>query len=333
MSKILIIEDEAILRETLTDILEISGYIVVQAKDGEEGIEIFTKTAPDLVICDVNMPKMDGYEVLEMLEALIPTSEFPPFIFLSAKAEPHSIRKGMNLGAVDYITKPYSAPELLKVIELRLQKRKKLQVALIQDERARMSQELHDGVQNLIVAAGMGISAVVGRFDEMPKKYQDLLKNSGQLLDQAISETRSVSSNLIPHLDGKRGLENYLNLIVETVRSSTDIKLDLNINLEGKLIQNQIHIYICRLVQEMITNTIKHAKAKTVTIKISRTENNIHVNFQDDGIGFDINEHTDGIGLQHLVKKAKEFNGELIIKSEVDHGTKIHLTLQTDNFT
>jgi len=332
MSKILIIEDEKILRETLGDILEISGYTVVVAKDGEEGVETFTNSHPDLVICDINMPKMDGFEVLKMLETLVPASEFPPFIFLSAKTEPQSIREGMNLGAVDYITKPYSAPELLKVIALRLEKRKKLQASLIQEERARISQELHDGVQSLITAAGMGISAVVSRLDEIPEKDQDLLKNSAALLNQAISETRSVSHNLIPDFIKSHGLENYLNLIVNTVRSSTDIKLDVEINLEGEVLHNRLQIYLCRLVQEMINNTLKHAKAKLITIKIMRTTNEIQLDFQDDGIGFDTSQHTEGIGIQNLRKKANDVNGQLTIESEAGKGTNIHLTLQTDNF-
>jgi signal transduction histidine kinase len=332
MSKILIIEDEKILRETLADILEISGYTVVMAKDGEEGVETFTNTHPDLVICDINMPKMDGFEVLKMLETLVPASEFPPFIFLSAKTEPQSIREGMNLGAVDYITKPYSAPELLKVIALRLEKRKKLQASLIQEERARISEELHDGVQSLITAAGMGISAVVSRLDEIPEKDQAVLKNSAALLNQAISETRSVSHNLIPDFIKSHGLENYLNLIVNTVRSSTDIKLDVEINLEGEVLHNRLQIYLCRLVQEMINNTLKHAKAKLITIKIMRTTNEIQLDFQDDGIGFDTSQNTEGIGIQNLRKKANDVNGQLTIESEAGKGTNIHLTLQTDNF-
>ena len=332
MSKILIIEDEKILRETLADILEISGYTVVMAKDGEEGVETFTNTHPDLVICDINMPKMDGFEVLKMLETLVPASEFPPFIFLSAKTEPQSIREGMNLGAVDYITKPYSAPELLKVIALRLEKRKKLQASLIQEERARISEELHDGVQSLITAAGMGISAVVSRLDEIPEKDQALLKNSAALLNQAISETRSVSHNLIPDFIKSHGLENYLNLIVNTVRSSTDIQLDVEINLEGEVLHNRLQIYLCRLVQEMINNTLKHAKAKLITIKIMRTTNEIQLDFQDDGIGFDTSQNTEGIGIQNLRKKANDVNGQLTIESEAGKGTNIHLTLQTDNF-
>mgnify|MGYP000851185327 CR=1 FL=1 len=332
MSKILIIEDEKILRETLADILEISGYSVVMAKDGEEGVETFTNTHPDLVICDINMPKMDGFEVLKMLETLVPAAEFPPFIFLSAKTEPQSIRDGMNLGAVDYITKPYSAPELLKVIALRLEKRKKLQASLIQEERTRISQELHDGVQSLITAAGMGISAVVSRLDEIPEKDQALLRNSAALLNQAISETRSVSHSLIPDFIKSHGLENYLNLIVNTVRSSTDIELDVEINLEGEVLPNRIQIYLCRLAQEMINNTLKHAKAKVITMKIIRTTNEIQLDFQDDGIGFDSSQNTEGIGIKNLRKKANDVNGQLTIESVVGKGTSIQLTLQTDDF-
>jgi len=332
MSKILIIEDEKILRETLGEILEISGYTVVMAKDGQEGVEVFTNTHPDLVICDINMPKMDGFEVLKMLETIVSASEFPPFIFLSAKTEPQSIREGMNLGAVDYITKPYSAPELLKVIALRLEKRKKLQASLIQEERTRISQELHDGVQSLITAAGMGISAVVSRLDEIPEKDQALLRNSAALLNQAISETRSVSHSLIPDFIKSHGLENYLNLIVNTVRSSTDIELDVEINLEGEVLPNRIQIYLCRLAQEMINNTLKHAKAKVITMKIIRTTNEIQLDFQDDGIGFDSSQNTEGIGIKNLRKKANDVNGQLTIESVVGKGTSIQLTLQTDDF-
>jgi CheY-like chemotaxis protein len=119
----LIIEDEEILREKLANILEVhSESTIFQIRDGEEGVEILIQTAPDLEICNVNMHKMDGFKVLEMLETLIPASEFTPFIFLSAKTEPQSILKGISLGAVDYITKPYSAPKLLNIVELRLKK-------------------------------------------------------------------------------------------------------------------------------------------------------------------------------------------------------------------
>ena len=118
----LTIEDDLPLRETLVDILELSGHTVVQAGDGEEGVEIFSKTAPDLVLCDINMPKMDGFAVLEKIKKLVGAGELPPFIFLSAKTEQKNIKYGLSLGAVDFVSKPYSAPELLKLIDLRLKR-------------------------------------------------------------------------------------------------------------------------------------------------------------------------------------------------------------------
>jgi DNA-binding response OmpR family regulator len=121
---LLTIEDDLLLRETLTEILEAYGHTVVQAGDGEEGVEVFSRTSPDLVLCDINMPKMDGFEVLAKLKALVGASEFPPFIFLSAKTEQKNIKHGLELGAVDFVSKPYSAKELLKLIDKWLLKKK-----------------------------------------------------------------------------------------------------------------------------------------------------------------------------------------------------------------
>ena len=118
MGKLLTIEDDLPLRETLVEILELYGHTVLQAGDGEEGVEIFSKTAPDLVLCDINMPKMDGFAVLEKIKKLVGAGELPPFIFLSAKTEQKNIKYGLSLGAVDFVSKPYSATELLKLIDL-----------------------------------------------------------------------------------------------------------------------------------------------------------------------------------------------------------------------
>lgn len=122
MGKLLTIEDDLPLRETLVEILELYGHTVLQAGDGEEGVEIFSKTAPDLVLCDINMPKMDGFAVLEKIKKLVGAGELPPFIFLSAKTEQKNIKYGLSIGAVDFVTKPYSATELLKLIDLRLKR-------------------------------------------------------------------------------------------------------------------------------------------------------------------------------------------------------------------
>ncbi len=120
MGKVLTIEDDVLLRETLTEILEVYGHTVVQAEDGEDGIDMFRESSPDLVLCDINMPKMDGFEVLKKLKVIVGEADMPPFIFLSAKTEKKNIQHALDLGAVDFVSKPYSAPELLKLIDSRL---------------------------------------------------------------------------------------------------------------------------------------------------------------------------------------------------------------------
>jgi DNA-binding response OmpR family regulator len=119
--KILVIEDNLEVRENLAEILELSDYHVCQATDGTEGVELAAREKPDLIICDVMMPKLDGFGVLNILSKRTDTASIP-FIFLTAKAERADFRRGMNLGADDYITKPFYKDELLAVVETRLRK-------------------------------------------------------------------------------------------------------------------------------------------------------------------------------------------------------------------
>lgn len=121
MKKILVIEDNAEVRENLEEILELSGYEVLTAEDGKLGVEIALKELPDLVLCDVMMPRLDGFGVLNILSKKSSTADIP-FVFLTAKTEKSDFRRGMNLGADDYVTKPFYKDELLTVIETRLRK-------------------------------------------------------------------------------------------------------------------------------------------------------------------------------------------------------------------
>ena len=121
MKTILLIEDNPDMRENTAEILELADYKVLTAANGKEGVGLAKKEHPDLIICDIMMPELDGYGVLRMLGANAETSSIP-FIFLTAKAEKTDFRKGMNLGADDYITKPFDDVELLDAIEIRLKK-------------------------------------------------------------------------------------------------------------------------------------------------------------------------------------------------------------------
>jgi len=126
MEKILIVEDEQAIRETLKDILELSGYNVLVTKNGKEGYDSILEYSPDLVLCDVNMPELDGFELLSSLNQKLKDGVVPPFIFLTAKVETQNLRQGMDLGADDYILKPFNQIHVLETIRMRLDKRKAL---------------------------------------------------------------------------------------------------------------------------------------------------------------------------------------------------------------
>ena len=121
MKKILLIEDNTDIRENTAEILSLTNYKVITAEDGKSGVELALKEKPDLIICDIMMPVLDGYGVLHMLHKN-PEVMHTPFIFLSAKAERTDVRRGMELGADDYITKPFSGTELLNAVESRFKK-------------------------------------------------------------------------------------------------------------------------------------------------------------------------------------------------------------------
>jgi len=121
MKKVLFIEDDITVRENTAELLELAGYKVFTAENGKTGIFKAKKYLPDVIICDIMMPKLNGYGVLQILSKDSATKHIP-FIFLSAKTEYSDIRKGMNLGADDYITKPYDESELFSAIESRLAK-------------------------------------------------------------------------------------------------------------------------------------------------------------------------------------------------------------------
>jgi DNA-binding response OmpR family regulator len=121
MKRILLIEDNPDVRENTQEILTLAGYDVVTAENGKIGVEQAQQLLPDLIICDIMMPELDGYGVLHILSKKNETAGIP-FIFLTAKTENADIRKGMNLGADDYLTKPFDDTDLLNAIEARLRK-------------------------------------------------------------------------------------------------------------------------------------------------------------------------------------------------------------------
>ncbi len=123
--KVLVIEDEARMRDSIATILKMEGYETHEASDGKLGLEKAREILPDLILCDVSMPNMDGHETLEELKKK-PTTARIPFIFLTARGEKREVRDGMNHGADDYLVKPFEAIDLLAAIESRLKRKSEL---------------------------------------------------------------------------------------------------------------------------------------------------------------------------------------------------------------
>lgn len=145
MKRILLIEDDTTLRENTAEILELSDYDVTTAPNGKLGLETALNMIPDIIVCDIMMPELDGYGVLQGLSKTEAT-KYIPFIFLSAKTERKDVRKGMDLGADDYITKPFEEDELISAIESRLAK-----AAILKDTRdkAEIKEEVEDDIRTL----------------------------------------------------------------------------------------------------------------------------------------------------------------------------------------
>ncbi|MGF1564109.1 MAG: response regulator [Flavobacteriales bacterium] len=133
MKKILLIEDNEAMRENTAEMLELAHYEVITAENGKVGVELAKRESPDLIICDIMMPELDGYGVLYYLSK-DPVTASIPFIFLSAKAEGSDVRKGMNMGADDYLTKPFEEMDLLSAVEGRLRRSEALQKEYQQGE-------------------------------------------------------------------------------------------------------------------------------------------------------------------------------------------------------
>lgn len=176
MKKILVIEDETAIRETLVEILQMSDFEVMNAENGKIGLEKAKKGYPDLVICDVMMPIMNGLSTVEAFKNH-PQLKFIPFVFLSALNEMSDVRRGMNSGAEDYLTKPFKSKELLYVINNQLNKSvKKDEIA--EERRNYCSEKI--------------ISQLKDKICISESKWQETLKSAGRIQSVILPKTAEV---------------------------------------------------------------------------------------------------------------------------------------------
>ena len=356
MPKILVIDDDRTPRETIVRLLNFGGYETLEAPDGRTGMQLAYEHLPDLVISDVRMPVTDGFDVLEGLRANPNTSSIP-VVFVSALSDAKAIRDGMNAGVDDYLGKPYSAEELLGVVDTQLKKktlahdkfdtslkilRKNIIYALPHEFRTPLSLIL--GYSQLLEAEYSTVKP-----DEL-LQWAQIIVNSGTRLQRVI-ENYLVYTQIEMIQDDPQEVEQLRNHIlkdvapiIETVAKKTAAKYQRSDDLSLDLCHLALRISeanLKKIVEELVDNAFKFsAKGSKVVIKAIHEEDAFKLYIRDYGCGMTAEQikslgaymqfnrelfEQQGLGLGlTLAKRLVELhNGKLRIESRPDKGTAI----------
>ncbi|MBZ0298680.1 MAG: response regulator [Anaerolineae bacterium] len=367
MMRILIIEDEAILRGEVIEWLTLEGYETRGAADGIEGINAAFQHTPDLLICDITMPRLDGYGVLLELRAN-PATANTPFIFVTARAAQEDIRKGMNLGADDYLTKPFSRLELLHAVESRLEK-KSIQEQRIQLEVSEWQQAFkQEREQRLLKAKLVAMFshdfrnplASIMSSNSLLRNYADRMDEAHRLahMDRIDASVRQLLQMLDDMLIVSQMETGSLDFKPEQL---SPVELLQDIVNEFAIIHGESHQLVChnrfdglvaadpRLMRQiaanLISNAIKYSpQGSEIEVVLERHDRLLVLTVQDHGIGipeadqsrlFEAFERASnvgsvsgtGLGLA-IVKQAVDLHsGTIQLESQVNIGTTVTVNI------
>ncbi|MBM4162521.1 MAG: hybrid sensor histidine kinase/response regulator [Ignavibacteria bacterium] len=360
MTTILVIDDEQSLRDLIFTALQSEGFEVLQAKDGLSGVEVARKALPDLIMCDILMPTLDGYETLKILRE-DPVTATIPFIFLTGHAEQGAMRHGMDLGADDFLTKPFSIPELLNAVRARLEKQR-----LYRQQTERKLDELRVSLSlSLPHEIRTPLSGIVG-FAEV------LRDDSGTLKPSEISEMADMilkSASRLGHLVENVLTYAQLELLAadpkrrELIRKETTSMLDMHIE---EVAQKKAREYdrlndlvlqlsggeaalsvqnMKRIVEELADNAFKFSATGTPVEIATRRDDTFHVlTVCDRGMGMEarqiaeigayrqfnrkrLEQQGSGLGLAITKRLAEIYRGMLSFQSEPGKGTTAEVRL------
>ena len=349
MKKILIIEDQKVLREEVRDWFDFEGFLALAAQDGKEGVEMACKHLPDLILCDIMMPEMDGNEVLRQLRMNQATSLIP-FIFMTALSERNQVRNGMENGADDYITKPFTRNELLNAVMARLDK-----ASEIQERSSAALQELrYNLITSLPHELRTPLNGMLG-FGQMLRDYpssfkpEELPEIGDRIYSSAMRLYRLIQNYLLyAQLELKRtGLvqkfelpnaDEVITKAANKAASSHNRKEDLVLELT-KGIPFIPELEMAKVMEELTDNAFKFSSAGTeVIVKSNISDGKFCISITDNGCGiaaedlkkvgafmqFERKFHEQqgfGLGLAISKKIIELFDGEIMIDSEPGKGT------------
>ena len=294
MKTILVIEDEPDVRKNLIELLNAEGFNVISAKDGQEGFEMAVSNEPDLILSDIRMPRMDGFELLEKLQENS-TTAIIPFIFLTAKAEMKDLRRGMIIGADDYIIKPFRIVDVLDAVNSRLKKKDNYLSVIDEFKHLVMKRVPHELRTPLVGILGFS-NIILDDLDNLPKDEIKLIAerilSSGKRLHRRIEKFLTYTQLLHQSQNKEHGMNSKEydlkpELLSQTL-SQTAIengrKEDLLIELQpGKL---KISYYQFEtMLTELIENSFKFSQKGTFINLTGKNSADFYcVNISDEGI-------------------------------------------------
>ncbi len=320
---ILIIDDEINIAQTLADLLELRGYTVRTAFNGLAGFTKALKEMPDLILCDVMMPKMDGYEVLEAIREHEELKKIP-FIFLTAKGNQEDFRSGMDLGADDYMVKPVDAGHLFKIIEKRLKKHEHLLELGHSEENQRIVGELHDTLQQTLLGLKMNLAYILENTEE--GHIRSKVEESVKVANLSLSQLRMIiedSDIFAQEVDFNAAVNNLAKRVDAYVPFELRVSTSIHQEIDKKSSQS-----LFRVLFEILNNAIKHSSASLMEIGISSDNQRVvRLIAKDNGNGFDLNQIKGGHGLKGIKQRVAKIGGSVKIDSSVGQGTIIEVSI------
>jgi len=347
MSIILIVDDEPSARETLVAMLEGQGYQLEMAKNGSEALEIAKRVLPDLILLDVMMPAMDGFEVCRRVRSTPQLAEVP-IIILTALDNHASLMTGIEAGADDFLTKPIERRELVSRVRTitrlnryrsllaqreNLQKMAERVVVAQEDERKRLSRELHDELGQALTIQLISLHNLQEEIsvpgDALYERLQTLYDQTNEIyenLHQFVQDLRPPALNAL-------SLKNAIQTYCTEFTRRTGLPIVFDADQAFPELSNLYNITLYRVLQEALTNIVKHAQANKIWVELSVDGDMIALIVQDNGHGFEYEKsQSEGIGLTSLRERLTIAGGRFKITSSLERGTILaaYLPLRDD---
>jgi signal transduction histidine kinase len=336
MSTILIVDDNATARETLLAMLEPENYQIEQAIDGFQTLQMLHHVRPDLILLDVMMPGMDGFETCRRIRATPELAEVP-IIILTALDDRASLLQGIEAGADDFLTKPVDRHELTARVRTitRLNRYHTLQqqredlremserlITAQEQERQRISRELHDDLGQALTTHMISLRNLQ---DDLSIPQEVLFERLQTLHDQSYEifvKIRRLAQDLRPPILDALGLKVSMQTYCTEFSRRTHLPITFEVDNSISDLPDIYNITLYRLLQEALNNIVKHAKATHAWVDLSAEDDYIVLTIQDNGHGFDpVNTQPSGMGLSSMNERVTIAGGRFQISSIPERGT------------